>query len=262
MSPEDVVITGIGMRTAVGNDAIQTASAVRAGISRFAGWERGGHWGDGPRVTAAQLPEHLGNEPWYEKVDLIAPQPIHEALWDAALHDLAALRARSRGTLGVYLATPRADRPGVDPGPYAEFVEQTEERLGVPARVDLIEHVTNDHAAGLGALARATRALLERGIDVALVVGIDSLLHTVHIEAMAADLPVLAYASTAIPDTLAGAGLQFAPKDLELAAELLAELAYNDVVRQRIIAGQRRRLDDFGPARLRQHLDHLLARVH
>ena len=82
------------------------------------------------------------------------------------------------------------------------------------------------------------------------------------IEAMAADVPVLAYASTAIPDTLAGAGLQFAPKDLELAAELLAELAYNDVVRQRIIAGQRRRLDDFGPARLRQHLDHLLARVH
>jgi hypothetical protein len=51
-------------------------------------------------------------------------------------------------------------------------------------------------------------------------------------------------------------------RDLELAAELLAELAYNDEVRQRIIAGQRRRLEDFGPARLRQHLDHLLARVH
>jgi L-malate glycosyltransferase len=82
------------------------------------------------------------------------------------------------------------------------------------------------------------------------------------VEAMAADVPVLAYASTAIPDTLAGAGLQFAPKDLELAAELLAELAYDDEVRQRIIAGQRRRLEDFGPARLRQHLDHLLARVH
>ena len=187
MSDEEVVITGIGMRTPVGNDAVQTAAAVRAGIARFAGWERGGHWGDGPRVTAAQLPEYLGNEPWYEKVDLIAPQPIHEALWDAALHDLTALRARARGALGVYLATPHPDRPGVSPESYAEFLEQTEERLGVPARVDLIEHVTDDHAAGIGALARAVLQLLERRIDVALVVGIDSLLHSSYVEAMAAD---------------------------------------------------------------------------
>ena len=48
------------------------------------------------------------------------------------------------------------------------------------------------------------------------------------LEAMAADVPVLAYASTAVPDTLGGAGVQFAPKDLEFAAELLGELAYND----------------------------------
>jgi glycosyltransferase involved in cell wall biosynthesis len=82
------------------------------------------------------------------------------------------------------------------------------------------------------------------------------------LEAMAADVPVLAYASTAIPDTLGGAGVQFAPKDLEYAAELLGELAYNDAVRQRVIAGQRRRLEDFGPARLRQDLTHLLSRVH
>ena len=82
------------------------------------------------------------------------------------------------------------------------------------------------------------------------------------LEAMAADVPVLAYASTAVPDTLGGAGVQFMPKDLEHAAELLGELAYNDEVRQRVIDGQRRRLEDFGPARLRQDLHHLLARVH
>ncbi|MGE5200107.1 MAG: glycosyltransferase, partial [Rhodospirillaceae bacterium] len=35
------------------------------------------------------------------------------------------------------------------------------------------------------------------------------------VEAMAADLPVLAYSCTAIPDTLGGAGVQFAPKDFE-----------------------------------------------
>jgi glycosyltransferase involved in cell wall biosynthesis len=82
------------------------------------------------------------------------------------------------------------------------------------------------------------------------------------LEAMAADVPVLAYGSTAVPDTLGGAGVQFMPKDLEHAAELLGELAYNDEVRQRVIDGQRRRLEDFGPARLRQDLHHLLARVH
>ena len=35
------------------------------------------------------------------------------------------------------------------------------------------------------------------------------------VEAMAADVPVLAYAAAAVPDTLGGAGVQFAPKDLE-----------------------------------------------
>ena len=39
------------------------------------------------------------------------------------------------------------------------------------------------------------------------------------VEAMAADVPVLAYAAGAVPETLGGAGVLFAPKDLEFAAE-------------------------------------------
>jgi glycosyltransferase involved in cell wall biosynthesis len=77
------------------------------------------------------------------------------------------------------------------------------------------------------------------------------------LEAMAADVPVLAYASTAVPDTLGGAGVQFAPKDLEYAAELLGELTYNDDLRARVIAGQRRRLADFGDDRIRKELERL-----
>ncbi len=79
------------------------------------------------------------------------------------------------------------------------------------------------------------------------------------VEAMAADVPVLAYASTAVPDTLGDAGVQFAPKDLEWAAELLGELAFNDDLRARVVAGQRARLDAFGDARIRRELDALLA---
>lgn len=77
------------------------------------------------------------------------------------------------------------------------------------------------------------------------------------LEAMAADVPVLAYGTTAVPDTLGGAGVQFAPKDLEYAAELLGELAYNDTLRQQVIAGQRARLADFGDHRIRKELEKL-----
>ena len=77
------------------------------------------------------------------------------------------------------------------------------------------------------------------------------------LEAMAADVPVMAYASTAVPDTLGGAGVQFAPKDLEYAAELLGELAYNDTLRAQLIAGQRARLNDFGDARITRELERL-----
>lgn len=81
------------------------------------------------------------------------------------------------------------------------------------------------------------------------------------LEAMAADVPVLAYAAGAVPDTLGGAGVQFWPKDLEYAAELLGQLAFDDELRAGVIAGQRRRLADFGDARIRRDLGTMIARV-
>jgi len=78
------------------------------------------------------------------------------------------------------------------------------------------------------------------------------------VEAMAADVPVLAYAAAAVPDTLDGAGVQFAPKDLELAAELLGQLAFDDRLRAHVIAGQRRRLADFGDERIGRELTALV----
>ena len=77
------------------------------------------------------------------------------------------------------------------------------------------------------------------------------------LEAMAADVPVLAYSAAAVPDTLGGAGIQFAPKDLEYAAEILGELTFNQKLRTQVIAGQRRRLADFSDARIRKELERL-----
>jgi len=74
------------------------------------------------------------------------------------------------------------------------------------------------------------------------------------VEAMAAGVPVLAYSAAAVPDTLGGAGVQFAPKDLEYASELLGALAFDDDLRDRVIAGQQRRVADFGDARITREL--------
>lgn len=78
------------------------------------------------------------------------------------------------------------------------------------------------------------------------------------VEAMAADVPVFAYESSAVPDTLDGAGVCWSPKDLEFAAELLGQLAFDPALRSRVIARQRQRLDDFSDARLVARLRALL----
>ena len=81
------------------------------------------------------------------------------------------------------------------------------------------------------------------------------------LEAMAADVPVLAYAAGAVPETLGGAGVLFAPKDLEFAAEMLGTLVYDRHVRDRVIEGQRRRLRDFSQARIEASLMRALQQV-
>lgn len=81
------------------------------------------------------------------------------------------------------------------------------------------------------------------------------------VEAMAADVPVLAYAAGAVPETLGGAGMLFAPKDLELAAEMMGTLVYDRAVRDAVVEGQRRRLADFAPARIEAALIDTLTRI-
>jgi glycosyltransferase involved in cell wall biosynthesis len=78
------------------------------------------------------------------------------------------------------------------------------------------------------------------------------------VEAMAADVPVLAYGAAAVPETLGGAGVEFVPKDLEYAAELAALLAFDDDVRASVVAGQRRRLAAFAESRVVEQLTAVL----
>ena len=78
------------------------------------------------------------------------------------------------------------------------------------------------------------------------------------VEAMAADVPVLAYAAGAVPETLGGAGVLFSPKDLEVAAETLGMMVYDRPFREAVITGQRRRLQDFSPARIEARLNDVI----
>lgn len=81
------------------------------------------------------------------------------------------------------------------------------------------------------------------------------------VEAMAADVPVVAYAAGAVPETLGGAGILFSPKDLEVAAELLGSVVYDRDLRRGVLEGQRRRLDDFAAPRIEQRLRQTLETV-
>jgi glycosyltransferase involved in cell wall biosynthesis len=81
------------------------------------------------------------------------------------------------------------------------------------------------------------------------------------LEAMSADVPVLAYAAGAVPETLGGSGILFSPKDLELAAETMGMLVYDQQLRSSVLAGQRRRLTDFAPRRIEARLREVIGDV-
>jgi glycosyltransferase involved in cell wall biosynthesis len=67
------------------------------------------------------------------------------------------------------------------------------------------------------------------------------------IEAMAAEVPVLAYAAAAVPETLGGAGISFDEKRFAFLAELVVEVCEDAALRERVLAGQARRLKHFTP---------------
>jgi glycosyltransferase involved in cell wall biosynthesis len=82
------------------------------------------------------------------------------------------------------------------------------------------------------------------------------------LEAMAVDLPVFAYDSTAVTGTLNGAGITWSPKDFEFASELLGQLAFDPTLRARVVQGQRERLAAFSEPQVVERLAEALAAVH
>lgn len=81
------------------------------------------------------------------------------------------------------------------------------------------------------------------------------------IEAMAFDLPVIAYRSTGLPYALGGAGLLVDAKRYDLIAELIDLAVHDPNVRRPLLAGQQRRLAALAPERVVQTLRAVIERV-
>jgi glycosyltransferase involved in cell wall biosynthesis len=81
-------------------------------------------------------------------------------------------------------------------------------------------------------------------------------------EAMAFDVPVIAYAAAAVPETMGGAGVLVHEWDVPRVAELINLLVTDMGLRQRVIDGQRRALarfsEDEARIRLKAVVDYLL----
>jgi glycosyltransferase involved in cell wall biosynthesis len=65
------------------------------------------------------------------------------------------------------------------------------------------------------------------------------------IEAMMFDLPIVAYDCTAVPSTLEKAGVLFRDKNASLVSELIRTVTFDQSLKERIIAGQQKRLNRF-----------------
>lgn len=75
------------------------------------------------------------------------------------------------------------------------------------------------------------------------------------IEAMSFDVPVIAWDSSSVGDTLGTGGLLFCERDLSAMAAAVVALARHPELRETILAGQRERLAEFAPDLLRRRLD-------
>lgn len=180
-----IVVTGVGMRTAVGNTAVQSCAAIRASISRLREWP---HFAtsdgeDGGFVAAATQPD-LGDGHWTEKALELLAQPTFEALWQAKLFDLSPQPNQQVLQVRVYLATPYSDRVGDDSD--AEriegFVEEFNQFLAEQMLVSEIKVYPAGHAAGLMAIAQACQDIANHDTQVALIYGIDSLLDASYLQ--------------------------------------------------------------------------------
>jgi glycosyltransferase involved in cell wall biosynthesis len=82
------------------------------------------------------------------------------------------------------------------------------------------------------------------------------------IESMWFDIPILAYKSSAIPETLSKSGIMFTTKDDLMQVAVLTRIMIEDkILRSKIINAQRQRRNDFMPKLVYSQLDKLISKM-
>lgn len=74
------------------------------------------------------------------------------------------------------------------------------------------------------------------------------------VEAMFFEIPIVAYASTAIPGTLGGSGVLVETKNPEAVAEIIASVRNDKEYREEILKRQKERLHDFAYAKIKKQI--------
>ncbi len=123
---------------------------------------------------------------------------------------------------------------------YTDWVRYVAEALGVADGVHAPGGVSFEELAGAYQAADVYVSLSEHeGFGMPLI------------ESMFFELPVLAYRSSAVTDTLGGAGITFGEKNFAALAQLIIALWQDKRWQQRIVAGQSARVQDFMEERVK-----------
>lgn len=118
------------------------------------------------------------------------------------------------------------------PAYYSSLIRLADDFLLKPDEIQFTGHVPDDEMFAIYRAADVFLSLSEHeGFCLPLV------------ESMIFDVPVIAYNSTAVPDTLDGAGILISEKRVERVAELVDIVAHNKYIRDRVIREQRVRLE-------------------
>ncbi len=145
------------------------------------------------------------------------------------LHVISRLKSRLRRPVRLLLPG------GIGAGPgYGQRLNALCEELGIRENVDFT-----------GKVSDAELRALYRGADVFLSLSQHEGFCVPIVEAMAFDLPVVAYASSAIPETAGNGGLLLDDNDPDTVAATLAILDDEPELRRRLILAGRRNLDRF-----------------
>ncbi len=135
--------------------------------------------------------------------------------------------------------------------PYYSHLLNSIEKLGLTRHVMLTGQVNNAQLLAFYRTAHLLWSMSEHeGFCVPLV------------EAMWFDIPILAYKSSAVPETLGEAGLMFTSKDdLVMVAALAKILVQDEILRSKVIKAQRRRRENFTQGVVNTSLRELISKM-